>query len=608
MKNTKERAALVAALTYVGVSSLALAQEDPIIVTASRLPELLSSASSEVELFKPEEIEARQQDRLQDVLNLTPGVQSTSLAGQEGGLSSLFIRGLNTEYNQLVIDGVGVSSSLNGGNSGAILGAFQFSGGDQLEVVLGAEGVVHGSATTGGLVGVVHSFDNAVEGTSFFTEFGGDEYLNYQFSHVDSFDNIDYYFNSNFTELEHDGVDNEFENRQVSAGLRYRVSVETSLIFTARGGMSDFQFPSRSDQTDYEVGSLKLVQEKEDYSGSTVLGYFNTEFDSGGTFRTNYEKFSLTSDHRWNLNEIIKLGLGVDASLGEFEESGFVNRTVEEDIISAHINVEGDFGPVVLSASFRGEENSLFGFLPSWDIGASLSIDTLGSELYFKASQGVRSPNFNESGAFRTQEFTQLSNPDLEEEEITSLELTYTQKLKDSLQFSVTGYAHFIDNAIQSPFNFIPELGGFVGVGSNQSGNSEVFGVDFGLSGSFADNLNYKLAWNYNIKNDIVDGFPRNTVAADLHYNGGDWSIGAGVSHRSNANFGGGDLGSSLVTRLYGHYQLTDHIQLTARVENLFDEDYLTDPFASFDPVTFESVAGVTGRGRSFYAGIKATW
>jgi len=229
MKYTTSRAALVAALTTVGVQSIALAQEeDPIIVTANRLPEALSTTAN-VDLYSAEEIDSRQQARLQDVLNLTPGVHSTSTAGQEGVVSSLFIRGLNTEYNQLVIDGVGVSSSLNGGNYGTLLGAFQFGGGDQLEVVLGAEGVVHGSATTGGLVGVSHSFDNAVEGTSFFTEFGSDEYLNYQFSHVDSFDNIDYYFNSNFTELEHDGVDNEFENRQISAGLRYRVSDEDTV-------------------------------------------------------------------------------------------------------------------------------------------------------------------------------------------------------------------------------------------------------------------------------------------------------------------------------------------------------------------------------------------
>jgi len=613
MKYTNQRAALVAALTYVGVSSLTLAQEeDPIIVTASRLPELMSSASSEVELFTPEEIEARQQDRLQDILNLTPGVHATSFAGQEGQTGSLFVRGLTTRYNQLSVDGIRVSHSINSGNYGGVLGAFQFGGADQLEVVLGSNGVVHGSAAIGGVIGITHSFDNAEEGSSFFQELGSDEYTSTQFSHVGSLERLDYYINASVTELEHDGVENEFENRQLSVGARYRVNDYSSIVLTGRTGANDLSTDSSIFQTDYDIVSLKHLFNADDYTASTVFGYFNQVFsqEGGSLFSSEYEKLSLTSDHSLKLHDIIQLGFGLDAATGEIEQvsSSTGITTTQEDTIGAYLNLEVDFVPLTLTAGIRGEENSLFGFITSYDLGAKVAIDETGSEFFLHASHGNRAPAFTESeqfvfdfgGGFTS---TQLANPNIQEETVTSIELGLTQELSSNTQLSITGYAHFLQDAIQ--FQTTPS---FDFINQNVSGTSEVYGIDFALTGVLAENFYYNVAWNYALKNDVTAGYPRNTVTADAHYDGGKWLLGAGVSHRSNANFGGGDLGSNLITRLYGYYQLTDHIQLTARVENLFDEDYLTDPFASSDPVTSESVAGVNGRGRSFYAGIKATW
>ena len=68
----------------------------------------------------------RQQARLQDVTNLTPGVLSTSTAGQAGQTGTLFVRGLTTRYNQLYLDGVHVSDAVaSSGTYGGLLGHLQ---------------------------------------------------------------------------------------------------------------------------------------------------------------------------------------------------------------------------------------------------------------------------------------------------------------------------------------------------------------------------------------------------------------------------------------------------------------------------------------------------
>ena len=194
---------------------------------------------------------------------------------------------------------------------------------------------------------------------------------------------------------------------------------------------------------------------------------------------------------------------------------------------------------------------------------------------------------------------TQLANPDLEEERFNSLELGLEQEFLGNSTVSITGYAHFLEDAIGNP-NFNQ----FV----NTSGTSEVFGIDAALAGSFIENFYYKVAWNYSIKNDVIDGFPRNTANLDTYYDGGKWLLGLGASTRSSASFDGPrELDSNCITRIYGHYQLTENIRLTARIENLFDEEYELDPFA-FDPVTFASAQGDLARGTSFFAGVKATW
>ena len=58
--------------------------------------------------------------------------------------------------------------------------------------------------------------------------------------------------------------------------------------------------------------------------------------------------------------------------------------------------------------------------------------------------------------------------------------------------------------------------------------------------------------------------------------------VGAGVSYQDGAGYGSAtQTDSRLITRIYGHYKISESLKLHGRVENAFDEKYELSNFGS---------------------------
>ncbi|WP_105044884.1 TonB-dependent receptor plug domain-containing protein [Rubritalea profundi] len=90
---------------------------DPTTVLASKFDNPISKTVSSVSVVTGEEIEIRQRNRTLDALNDLPGIQGLSTAGQTGAFGSVIVRGLQTKYTQVVVDGVRITDSTNGLNN-----------------------------------------------------------------------------------------------------------------------------------------------------------------------------------------------------------------------------------------------------------------------------------------------------------------------------------------------------------------------------------------------------------------------------------------------------------------------------------------------------------
>ena len=86
------------------------AEQDPVVVTAARMPERVSALAAEVSVIDRAMLDRSTGRTLVEVLAMVPGLQFSSNGGL-GKTASVFIRGLEARHTLLLLDGVRVGSA-----------------------------------------------------------------------------------------------------------------------------------------------------------------------------------------------------------------------------------------------------------------------------------------------------------------------------------------------------------------------------------------------------------------------------------------------------------------------------------------------------------------
>ena len=89
------------------------ALSDTLVVTASRSPESRTSVTQSLSVVGRADIQALGSTELSDVLRFVPGTSVEGTGREGGGPTSLFVRGGDSDYNVVLIDGV--RANLDGG-------------------------------------------------------------------------------------------------------------------------------------------------------------------------------------------------------------------------------------------------------------------------------------------------------------------------------------------------------------------------------------------------------------------------------------------------------------------------------------------------------------
>ncbi len=111
-----------------------------VVVSATRTPVPVSETGAQVELLDASEIRNLQPVAAGDALRYLPGAV-VNQAGQRGGQASLFVRGGESRYNKVIVDGVPVNDP--GGTFD--LGVVPMTQVERMEFVRGAESVLYGT-------------------------------------------------------------------------------------------------------------------------------------------------------------------------------------------------------------------------------------------------------------------------------------------------------------------------------------------------------------------------------------------------------------------------------------------------------------------------------
>jgi vitamin B12 transporter len=123
---------------------------DPMVVTAARLPQPLTSLIADVTYIGPDEIAHAGAQSLAELLQRQPGVQIV-VSGPPGSTSGAFLRGANSNQTLVLIDGLRVSSSSSGTSP---LEAIPLDIIDHIEILRGPAASLYGADAIGGVIQV----------------------------------------------------------------------------------------------------------------------------------------------------------------------------------------------------------------------------------------------------------------------------------------------------------------------------------------------------------------------------------------------------------------------------------------------------------------------
>lgn len=144
------------------------AQDDAVVVTATRVPKRFNELVNDVSIVTRDELGRAGQASLATVLQGIPGVEVTQ-AGGVGGAAQVFLRGTNAGHTLFLIDGMRVGSASTGLTAIEHIPLDQI---DRIEVLRGPASSLYGSDAIGGVIQIFTRSGRGNPGANAFAGYG----------------------------------------------------------------------------------------------------------------------------------------------------------------------------------------------------------------------------------------------------------------------------------------------------------------------------------------------------------------------------------------------------------------------------------------------------
>lgn len=480
------RTSLLATACALALPTAAFAQQaathpaatdlDEVVVTATRTPTALSSAIAPTQVIDREEIERSQARDLTDLLRGRAGIDVANQGGA-GKLSTVFMRGTESDHVLVLVDGVRIGSATAG------LAAFQDLPIDQIdrvEIVRGPRSSLYGSEAIGGVIQVFTRRDTAgitprarigagshglreasagIGGKAGRGWFGVD--AAYQRTDgINACRGDGTLFRGCFTdEPDRDG----YRNR--SLNLRGGVDLTDTLVLEAHAlraqAFNEYDgsiFGGNEADNVQQVAGGKLAFTPGDAFKLTVQAgraydksdtYFNahdrTPRSYVGAFDTRRDTASAQADIGLSAGHLLTLGADWQR---DAVQSDTAYAVTDRDNVAAFAQYQGRFGAHRLQASLRRDDNEQFGGATTGGLGWGMD---LGDGLSLRASYGTgfKAPTFNDLY------FPFGGNAALDPERSKSANVGIVQA-RGAWRWSLDAYQTRIDDLIALDTAFVP--------------------------------------------------------------------------------------------------------------------------------------------------------
>lgn len=201
------------------------AASENVVVTATRTPVPSQAAGADVSTLSSGQLELMQPLAADDALRFLPGAV-VNAAGQRGGISSLFVRGGESTYNKVIVDGVAID------NPGETFdfGTLPLAQADRLEFVRGAQSTLYGSDAMTSVVQVwTRTGNTAVPELRFGADGGNFGTATGYASLAGAYRRFDYNFFGNQFNTSGQGANDSYSNSLEGANVGMRFNDQVAL-------------------------------------------------------------------------------------------------------------------------------------------------------------------------------------------------------------------------------------------------------------------------------------------------------------------------------------------------------------------------------------------
>ncbi len=446
-----------------------------LVVTANRYPVPPESVSATLTVLRGDEIRAQGLRFVGDALRQVPGVQVVQ-GGSFGAATSLFVRGGESDYTKVLIDGVPANDP-----GGAFdFGSLTTDNIERIEILRGPASVLYGSDAMTGVVQIITRRGTGPAELDAGAEAGTYGTVRWAASARGGTDGVGW--SASLSRLTSDGIypfNSQYRNTVASALLRARAGASTHATLSVRFHDGAFHFPT--DFTGAPVDSNQFNTERMTTIGldvdqalpagfraelllgrnETTRGFDDTPPAGSGSTAFSTSEASIqrnTADGRLIYTGIPRTTLlsGVvfdDEHEQDFSRSdgdfGPSSDSFEASRTNWGFYLQGTAQPVSqlqLTAGGRVDDNERFGTFWTYRVSA-LGFLTGSTRIRASAGKGFKEPAFFDT--YSTNPFA-VGNPNLRPEHSRNLEAGLEQDLAAGhVSLSVTGFTQRFRDLIQ---------------------------------------------------------------------------------------------------------------------------------------------------------------
>lgn len=549
-----------------------------IVVTPTRISMPLLQSSVPVEVISRQQIETSASSDVAQIIQQYAGLE-VARNGDYGKVTSLFTRGSDSNQTVILIDGVKINPATIGAPALQNISPEII---ERIEIVKGPRSSVYGSEAIGGVVNIITRQQVTGLCSSLSLGAGQNESrkavldMAYGTASQSFGVTLDQFDSEGFPVTDLSNEDHGYDNRSVNAFYTFKTNHQHLNFrhWQSKGNVEyyyfgeqdqDYENSASAMQWDLDINSelrtsLRVSQITDDIQ-QNVANYLS-DFDQALTTRNEVDA---KLDYHINDRSVVSVGL---LKAEEDVNALSFGTQIDEltDIDESYALFQSNHNHHRYSVALRHTHHEDFGKKNTWNVDYQVQLDK-GIRLYSGLGTAFRAPDHSDR-------FGSIGNPDLDPETSKNIELSLIIDLSVQSQFQFSLFKNTIEDLIEPNGSFTQMV---------NIDEAEINGVELSYR-------NQHTNWSYRFNALLQD--PQNKTSGEmlsrraqsrlnihLGYTQPAWQLAVSssiVSSRDDSPFSDITLPQYEVLDVSGYYQLSRQSRLSAKLDNLFNEQYET--------------------------------